>query len=398
MNAIFNIQKISSTIENFNPNRFGIYFSLFFHLVILLFAIGLPNFFKSKPIFLPNIIPIEIVNIAENTSITEKVLKNINQTAEKKIIKQKKFNASENTEIKKPEIQKKPKITKKEIPKIVSKQEMIIVQKKEMQIKEKQIIKNIEEEKIEPIINIERLNTPKIKPKLKPKPKKTPSNNINTDVEINTKPQPKLNNKNTDVEINTKPQPKLNNKNTDVEINLKPQPKLNNKNTDFEINLKPQTKPTLDISQASILKDLRNEKTNNLIDQNIKDKKENITNSKINNNENENMTLSISEYDLLRQQLSSCWNAPAGIAIEEGMIVKISAKVHQNRQVIENTIRIVDTNISKSNSFYGPITESAMRKLLKPKCTPLKLPENKFNLWKNLTITFDYSIMKGYSG
>ena len=363
MNAIFNIQKISSTIENFNPNRFGIYFSLFFHLVILLFAIGLPNFFKSKPIFLPNIIPIEIVNIAENTSITEKVLKNINQTAEKKIIKQKKFNASENTEIKKPEIQKKPKITKKEIPKIVSKQEMIIVQKKEMQIKEKQIIKNIEEEKIEPIINIERLNTPKIKPKLKPKPKKTPSNNINTDVEINTKPQPKLNNKNTDVEI----------------------------------NLKPQTKPTLDISQASILKDLRNEKTNNLIDQNIKDKKENITNSKINNNENENMTLSISEYDLLRQQLSSCWNAPAGIAIEEGMIVKISAKVHQNRQVIENTIRIVDTNISKSNSFYGPITESAMRTLLKPKCTPLKLPENKFNLWKNLTITFDYSIMKGYS-
>ena len=96
--------------------------------------------------------------------------------------------------------------------------------------------------------------------------------------------------------------------------------------------------------------------------------------------------------------MSSCWNAPAGVAIKEGMIVKISAKVHQNRQVIENSIRIVDTNISKSNSFYGPITESAMRTLLKPKCTPLKLPENKFNLWKNLTITFDYSIMKGYSG
>ena len=171
-------------------------------------------------------------------------------------------------------------------------------------------------------------------------------------------------------------------------------------NTDVQINPKLQPKPTPDISQASILKDLRNEKSNNLIDKNTKEKKENIANSE-NNNESENMTLSISEIDLLRQQLSSCWNAPAGAVIEKGMIVKISAKVQQNRRVLENSIRIVDTNIAKSNSFYGPITESAMRTLLKPKCTPLKLPEDKYDSWKNLTITFDYSIMigkKGYFG
>ena len=59
------------------------------------------------------------------------------------------------------------------------------------------------------------------------------------------------------------------------------------------------------------------------------------------------------------------------------MIVKISAKLKQNRRVYDNSIRIVDTNISKSNSFYGPITESAMRTLLNPDCIPLKLPENK---------------------
>ena len=64
--------------------------------------------------------------------------------------------------------------------------------------------------------------------------------------------------------------------------------------------------------------------------------------------------------------------------------------------VLSNSIRIVDTNISKSNPFYGPITDSAMRTLLNPECTPLKLPKEKYNLWKNLTITFDYSIMKGY--
>ena len=72
MHAISYTEKIISIIENFNPNRFGIYFSLFLHLIILLFAIGLPDFFKPKPIVLPNIIPVEIINIAETTSIAEK--------------------------------------------------------------------------------------------------------------------------------------------------------------------------------------------------------------------------------------------------------------------------------------------------------------------------------------
>ena len=379
MNATFYTQKISSLIENFNPNRLGIYFSLFFHLIILLFAIGLPDLFKPKPIILPNIIPIEIVNIAETTSITEKEINN-NKTVEKKIVKQKKFNASENVAIKKLEIQEKPEITKKDTPDIVSKKEnleitkkdtpdvvskkeLIIFPKKEIVVKEKKITKKIEEEIIEPVKNIESLNIAKIKPKLKPKPKKASSNNFNTDVQINIKPQPKLNNIKTDVQINPKPQPK----------------------------------PKPDFSIASMLKDLRNEKTNNLTIQDVKEKEEKVTNSNINNNESENMTLSINEIDLLRQQLSSCWNAPAGAVIEKGMKVKISAKIQQNKRVIENSVRIVDTNIAKSNAFYGPITESAMRTLLKPECTPLKLPEGKFNLWKNLTITFDYSIMKGYS-
>ena len=142
-----------------------------------------------------------------------------------------------------------------------------------------------------------------------------------------------------------------------------------------------------------MLKDLRNEKSNNINneDAETKDTKQNGQDKK-----NENMILSISEVDLLRQQLSSCWNAPAGAVINIGDKVTISAKVQQNMKVFENSVRIVDTNISKSNPFYGPITDSAMRTLLNPECTPLKLPKDKYNLWKNLTITFDYSIMKGY--
>ena len=78
------------------------------------------------------------------------------------------------------------------------------------------------------------------------------------------------------------------------------------------------------------------------------------------------------------------------------MVVRIEAKIKPDRRILENSVRILDTNISQNNPFYGPITESAMRTLMNPMCIPLKLPKDKYNLWKNLTITFDHSIMKGY--
>ena len=38
----------------------------------LLFAIGLPDFFKKQTVTLPNIIPIEIINVTDTTSIPKK--------------------------------------------------------------------------------------------------------------------------------------------------------------------------------------------------------------------------------------------------------------------------------------------------------------------------------------
>ena len=64
--------KAFNFIENSQPNHLGIYFSLLLHLSILLFAIGLPDFFKPKKIPIPQVIPIEILNISEVTSLTSK--------------------------------------------------------------------------------------------------------------------------------------------------------------------------------------------------------------------------------------------------------------------------------------------------------------------------------------
>ena len=231
-------------------------------------------------------------------------------------------------------------------------------QSSNLEVKETKKIAIKEKEILEIKKKVESIKTDIIKPKLKPKPKIINNENIKSDL--------------------------------DIEKNIKDKPDLE---TDKIIS-KPKPKPEKDFSIASMLKDLRNEQTN-IVQNEVKEEVEEVDN-KSSDDTDENIVLSISEIDMLRQQLSSCWNAPAGAVIERGMQVTVSAKVLQNMKVSSNSVRIVDTNIAKTNPFYGPITDSAMRTLLNPECTPLKLPKDKYNLWKNLTITFDYSIMKGY--
>ena len=348
----FNSFKFIEYFDNLNPNNSGIFFSFLLHLIILLFAVGLPNFFGPKDIFVPNIIPIEILNVSETTNIENTksdldLKKNINT-------KQKKFNSSDNTEIQKQiEISENIKsINDNDQP------EIEIKEKANLEIQERKIVDLKQKENIQPKIKTETIKTPDIKPKLKPKLNKPQNFNSDSDLQIEPK--------------------------------IKKELKVEKK----EVTTKPKNKPEEDFSIASMLKDLRNEKTNDLTE--IDTKEEEDIKQTGNDEKNQNLILSISEIDLLRQQLSSCWNAPAGAVINVGDKVTISAKVQQNMVVFANSVRIVDTNISKSNPFYGPITDSAMRTLLNPECTPLKLPEGKYKLWKNLTITFDYSIMKGY--
>ena len=335
-----NYNKFLIYLNRIGSESIGFYFSFILHFIILVLAIGLPNFFKPAEINVPNIIPVEIINITEITSIPEKVVESKKKDVSDSIPENKKFNNSNNQEIKKIELKQETKVKIKDTSNDLKPKDNIFLKEKD-----KSPLK-LKKEDITPIDEkIESLPSKKIKPKIKPQ----------------------------------------------VEPEI-----INTKKSDVVIKAQPKSKPKPEFSIASMLKDLRNEKsTQNIEKKESQEKADDITSEK-KEKTNENFQLSISEIDVLRQQLSSCWIAPAGAVIEKGMIVKISAKVKQNRRIFDNSVRIVDTNISKSNSFYGPITESAMRTLLNPDCIPLKLPQDKYKLWKNLTITFDYSIMKGY--
>ena len=346
----FNSSRLTEFLDNLNPNNSGIFFSLIIHLTILLFAVGIPNIFEPKNIYVPNIVPIEILNISDTTNTKKAETKE--EESKKIVLEKKKFNSSETLEVQKQfEITENVNTIDDENQPIINVEEksnLKIQQKKKIEVKQKN--------QFSPEPKIETIKKNEIKPKLKPKLNETKPIN-NSDIQIEPKSKKELNVK------------------ENVEIN------------------KPKPKPKEDFSIASMLKDLRNEESNNVIEEKKEDEKDDQTGE---NENNESMILSISEIDILRQQLSSCWNAPAGAVINIGDKVTISAKVQQNMKVYPNSVRIVDTNISQSNPFYSPITDSAMRTLLNPECTPLKLPKDKYNLWKNLTITFDYSIMKGY--
>ena len=322
-------------LNNLESENIGLFSSILIHFLILFLAIGLPDFFGKKSISLPSIIPIEIVNISEVTSLERKDSEKNEKKPPSSSLNKNKFNNSERIEITKKEIKLKPEITKKEIklkPDIPEEKKIFTPEKKK---------KKIIEEKME-IIPIK-----KIKVKLKPKiEKSTPVNEIKTDIVQKTQPK------------------------------LKPKPKEQ-------------------LNMASLLKDLRKKKQSIINEeQEVEKKDEDIAETK-DELSDENSELSISEIDLLLQQLSGCWVATAGAKIEKGMIVTISVKLKQNGRVYDNSIRIIDTNIAKSSPVYGPITESAIRTLLNPDCVPLKLPEDKYDTWKKLTITFDHKMMRG---
>ena len=340
--------RVFDFIDNAKPTHLGIYFSLFFHLSILLFAIGLPDFFKPNKIPMPQIIPIEILNISDVTSLAPKKETLETNKNESKKIKQKKFNSSENTEIQKIDIQEKP---KKNIIQNENKTDNTFVTPK-LETKKINITKK------EKTIKLETIKEDKIKPKLKPKP-------------IEKKIEPK-----SDMIIQNKIKPEIK-KNDVKKIIDKP---------------KPIQKPQPDFNIASVLKDLRNEEVSNIIEDNNDEKK--LENNEEEANIKENVEVSISEMDLVIQQLRSCFNPRAGTQIIGDEMVKISAKIDRAANVRKDTVQIIDTNISKSNPYYKAITESAVATLYNPLCSQLKLPLNKYESWKDLKITIDYSWIK----
>ncbi len=97
--------------------------------------------------------------------------------------------------------------------------------------------------------------------------------------------------------------------------------------------------------------------------------------------------VTISETDLVRQQIAGCWNLPAGAKEAENLVIEIRVMMNPDGMVrqaeIQNRLKM------RLDPFYRSAAESALRAVLNRKCQPFKLPPAKYERWKTMLLTFN---------
>ena len=100
--------------------------------------------------------------------------------------------------------------------------------------------------------------------------------------------------------------------------------------------------------------------------------------------------MTISEIDLLRQQLHGCLNLNVGVANLKEIKPVIYIEVNPDRTVKSSKV----VNKEKLNDpSFRTAAEAAMRAVNNPDCSPLLLPVDKYEQWKEINFTFDFSWM-----
>jgi hypothetical protein len=95
--------------------------------------------------------------------------------------------------------------------------------------------------------------------------------------------------------------------------------------------------------------------------------------------------LTASEMDLLREQLYHCWNVPAGARDARDLVIEVRVSVNPDGTVRQATL--VDQG-RLGDPLYRAAAESARRAFFNPHCTPLRVPQGKYEIWKDLVVDF----------
>lgn len=97
--------------------------------------------------------------------------------------------------------------------------------------------------------------------------------------------------------------------------------------------------------------------------------------------------MTMSESDALRHQLARCWSIQVGARYAENLVVEVKLVMNPDRTVRNATI--LDKHRYNRDSFFKAAADSALRAIRSPLCTPLDLPPDKYDMWKDIVVTFD---------
>jgi hypothetical protein len=167
----------------------------------------------------------------------------------------------------------------------------------------------------------------------------------------------------------------------------KPRPIARKVKPKLEQTPKPPKRPT-EKSFTSLLKNLKKEKLT--LPAEIKSLTERFRDAAKNQSSqsfNPDQKVTISEIELVRQQISQCWNVTSGARQADSLSVEIEMTMNPDATVRQ--AKVVDSMRMNSDGYYRAAAESALRALSHPDCVPLKLPLKKYKLWKSFTFNFD---------
>lgn len=99
--------------------------------------------------------------------------------------------------------------------------------------------------------------------------------------------------------------------------------------------------------------------------------------------------LTQSEIDALRAQIQACWNPPIGAEQAQDLIVRVRIQFRP-----DGTLSREPELLNRGGSSYFQVAaESAMRAVRR--CQPYTLPAAKYDIWKDVEVTFDPRDMFG---
>jgi hypothetical protein len=105
------------------------------------------------------------------------------------------------------------------------------------------------------------------------------------------------------------------------------------------------------------------------------------------------LPVSMSEIDAVRRQIERCWNLPTGAKEADNLIVAI--RVEMNLDGTPRRAAVDEQAGMTGNPFYRAAAESALRAVLNPRCHPFKLPPEKYERWRTMTLVFNPKEMFG---
>jgi hypothetical protein len=102
--------------------------------------------------------------------------------------------------------------------------------------------------------------------------------------------------------------------------------------------------------------------------------------------------LTASDIDLVREQLRPCFNPPFGAKEKPDLVADI--RVVMNPDGTVQQARVADQGQYASDQIYRAVADSGIRALKNPRCSPLRLPPDRYEVWQSFVFGFSTKDMQ----